>query len=236
MDADPCPWIDILFYAVKNYGAYFIAQPHIVASWSRRKIKRDAEHHLFTVASGTLKTQNYFNAVKKKLDPQVYTVFLHKELMGIYVLLFPVIKINVGNRIMLQIASKIRSLDPTMSHDLRYWLYLFVSLVLPRSLLRIARDMYLYVYTLVSKVEHNDEIVKTLKGLKREYSKGLQPALMGFLGYGNDTGGQRGDMGNHPVYQAQQPWKRAKLYARDFSNLKTIKLHNVSQGSRCKDA
>lgn len=174
VDADPCPWIDILFYAVKNYGAYFIAQPYIVASWSRRKIKKDAEHHLFTVASGILKTQNYFNAVKNKLDPQAFTAFLHKELMGIYVLLFPVIKMNVGNKIMLQIASIIRQLDLTMGCDFRYWLFLFISLVFPRSLLKVARDMYLYVYTLVSKVEHNDEIVRTLKGLEREYGKGRQ--------------------------------------------------------------
>ena len=169
INADPCPWIDILFYVTKNFGACIIAQPHVVASWSRREIAPNVEHHLFTLASGTLKSQNYFNALSRILSKQAYKKILHNQLMGIYVLLFPIIKINVGNRLTLQIASRIRSLDPTMSRDLRYWLYLFISLVFPRSLLRAARDMYLYMYTLVSKAEHNDEIVKTLKGLEREY-------------------------------------------------------------------
>ncbi len=169
VNADPCPWIDILFYVTKNFGACIIARPHVIASWSRRVIASGAEHHLFTIASGTLKSQNYFNALKRILRKQSYKKILHDQLMGIYVLLFPIIKINVGNKIMLQIASRIRSLDPAMNHDFRYWLYLFASFVFPRNLLKAARDIYLYVYALVSKVEHNDEIVKALKGLEREY-------------------------------------------------------------------
>ncbi len=42
IDTDPVPWIDVLFYSAKNLGAYFIAQPQIVAYWSRRKIKKNA--------------------------------------------------------------------------------------------------------------------------------------------------------------------------------------------------
>lgn len=170
--ADPCPWINILFYTAKNFGACVITKSHVIASWSRRERAPGAEHHLFTLASGTLKSQNYFNALNRILSKRAYKKVLHNQLMGIYILLFPVIKINVGNRRMLQIASKILALYPEMGKSMTYWVYLLSSFVFPRRILKIARDIYLYLYTVVSKPENNDKIVATLKSLEREYDEG----------------------------------------------------------------
>lgn len=169
--ADPCPWINILFYVAKKFGACIVAKPHVVASWSRRERAPGTEHHLFTLASGTLKSQNYFNALNRILTKRAYKKILHSQLMGIYVLLFPIITINVGNRRMLQIASKILVLYPEMGKSMMYWIYLFLSFVFPRSVLRFTRDVYLYLYTVVSKPENNSEIITTLKSLDREYGK-----------------------------------------------------------------
>lgn len=169
VDSDPAPWIKILFYMVKNFGACFIIQTHIIALWSRRKIKKNAKHHIFILINGKLRAENYFNAVKEKLNKGEYVAFLHNELMHLYVRLFPAIKVDVGNKIMLQMSVRIRSLDPTMKKSIVYWTYLFGALIIPRSLLRIIRDRWIYMYARFSKVDGNKQIVDTLRNLELRY-------------------------------------------------------------------
>lgn len=169
VDSDPAPWIEILFYMVKNFGACFITQQHIVAFWSRRKIKKNAKHHIFVLINGKLRAENYFNVVKEKLNKEEYSTFLHNELMHLYVRLFPVIKVNVGNKIMLQMSVRIRLLDPTMKKSFIYWIYLVGPLLVPRKFLEIVRNIYLYMYARFSKVDSNKQIADTLKDLELRY-------------------------------------------------------------------
>ncbi len=169
VDTDPVPGIDILFYAIENFGAYFITKPYIIACWSRRKIDNNAEHHFFTLISGKLRCENYLNAVKRKVSSEVYNAFLHTELMHLYVRLFPTIKLNVGNKKMLQISERICLLDPTMKKSIIYWVYFISALILPRTLLILVRDIYLHLYARFYKVNNNKEIVNTLKDLGVEF-------------------------------------------------------------------
>ena len=169
VDSDPAPWIEILFYMVKNFGACFIMQPYIIAFWSRRRIKKDAKHHIFLLINGKLRAENYFNVVKEKLNKGEYGTFLHDELMRLYVRLFPVIKVYAGNKIMLQMSVRIRLLDPTMKKNITYWTYLIGALIIPKILLRITRDVYIYMYARFSKVDGNKELVETLKDLELKY-------------------------------------------------------------------
>lgn len=169
VDSDPAPWIEILFHSVKNFGACFIRQAHIVASWSRRIIKQNTKHHIFVLIDGKLRAENYFNAIKKKLDIYDYNTFLHTELMTLYVTQFPGIKVHVGNKIMLQMAARIEALDPTMKENFAYWVFLFGALVVPRKILKFLRDMYVYIYARVAKVENNDKIIGILEALEQEY-------------------------------------------------------------------
>lgn len=169
VDSDPVPWIEILFYAIKNFGACFIAQKHIVASWSRRKIKKNTKHHIFTLIDGKLRSENYLNAVKNKISPEKYNFFLHNELLLLYVGLFPVIKAHVGNRIMLQMAARIRFLDPTMKSNITYWVYLIGSLIIPRILLTLFRDICVYMYGRFPGAGQYNDIEKELKKIEHDY-------------------------------------------------------------------
>ncbi len=169
VDADPYPWINILFYAVKKFGAYFVVDPQIVAIWSRRKIDRDTEHHIYSLVDGKLKSENYLNAVKDKLNKKDYTYFLHNELMIHYVNLFLAIKLHVGNNRMLNLARRIRALDLTMSKNINYWINLIMGLVIPRTLLMIARFVYLYQYGRFSKVDNYNQFVDRLKVLEKDF-------------------------------------------------------------------
>ena len=169
VNSDPAPWIETLFYMVKNFGACFVKQQYIVASWSRRKIKKNAKHHIFVLINGRLRAENYFNAVKEKLNKEEYSTFLHNELMGLYVRLFPAIKVDVGNKIMLQMSVRIRLLDSTMKKSIIYWTYLIGTLIIPRSLARIIRDIWIYMYARFSKVDGNKQIVDMLKDLELRY-------------------------------------------------------------------
>lgn len=168
INADPSPWIDILFYTAKNYGAYFIKRCHLIASWSRRT-KKNEDHGFYEPIEGKLKAENYFEVVKEKIDGAVYQRFLHKELMTIYVNLFPAIKVSVGNKKMLQISGRIRFLDQTMAKSIRYWAYFIPTVILPRSFLKIVKDVYILFYTRFSKVDNEKQIVNKLKGLEQEY-------------------------------------------------------------------
>lgn len=169
IDTDPAPWVEILFYMVKNFGACFIIQPHIVAFWSRRKIKKNTPHHVFTLIDGKLRSENYLNAIKKKINKEEYSIFLHNELIRLYVRIFPIIKAHVGNKIMIKMANRMRIIDGLMGKSITYWGYLVGALIFPRHLLRIARDVALYLYTKFSRVEDDKQIMITLKNLELEY-------------------------------------------------------------------
>lgn len=168
IDADPSPWINILFYVTKNYGAYFITRRHLIASWSRRT-KKNEDHGFYEPVEGKLKAENYFEAVRDKIDREAYQRFLHRELTTIYVNLFPAIKVSVGNKKMLQIASRIRFLDTTIRKSIGYWIYFIPTLILPRSFLKIVKDVYLFFYVRFSKVDNDEQIKNRLKELQRGY-------------------------------------------------------------------
>lgn len=169
IDTDPVPWINILFYSLKNYGGFFIIKPYIIANWSRRKIKKGDEHHVFTLINGKLRCEKYLNAVRKKISSDEYAVFLHYELMRIYVEWLPVIKFKVGNKLMLQMSARMCLLDSTMKKSILYWIYFIGALLLPRFLLKIMRDISIYMYSRFSRTENDKEIVNILKDLELKY-------------------------------------------------------------------
>lgn len=178
VNTDPSPFINYIFYTAKKYGACFIAKPYMVACWSRRRIKKNEDHHLFNVKNGKLKSENYFNALKEKLTKAEYDYFLHNELMMIYVLLFPVIKINVGNKILLEIAARVRIIDRTMIKSFIYWIFLVIAFIFPKFFIARIRDLFLGIYVRTSKVTGEKEIINTLKMLDKEfclYTKIKQP-------------------------------------------------------------
>lgn len=177
IDSDPVPEFEILFYVVKNYGACFLVNYHIIANWSRRKIKKNTKHHFFTLVNGKLRPENYFNAMRNKLDKDVYQKFLHNELMILYSNWLPLIKSNVGNEKMLQICSRICQLDPTMSKNIKYWINLTLALTLPMSFLVVVKDIYLYIYRSFSKEHDNQKIVEKLKGLEQGYYNARENVL-----------------------------------------------------------
>ncbi len=171
IDTDPASWIEILFYTAKNFGAYFIAQPHIVACWSRREMIENAEHHFYTLKNGKLMSENYFEAVKEKLHTQDYNAFLHRELIIMYVHLFPAIKVVAGNKKMHHINARMCELDPTMTKSITYWIYFIPALIAPRSVLAIFKEVYLYWYARFTKIDNNKEVIKRLKALESRYLK-----------------------------------------------------------------
>lgn len=171
VDSDPVPWINILFFVIKKFGGYFISKPHIIASWSRRKLYKDAEHHVFTLINGKLRSENYLEAVKDKISKREYNIFLHKELVLHYARLLLVIKLNIGNKKMLQMTQRICLLDPTIKRSITYWINLIGALILPKIALKLLRDIYLDLYSRLSKVKDSQKIVKILKKLELGYFK-----------------------------------------------------------------
>lgn len=168
-DTHQVPSIQVLFYVCKNYGAYFIKDSQIIASWSKWITNKKGHHLLYSLIDGKLPSEKYFNEIKKRLDSQKFSVFLHDQLMGIYVRRFPLVKLYVGGRNLLQLAARMRFLDPKIIKSVTYWTYLLLTLITPDIFIKITKGIYLYMYILFSKVENNKEIIASLKNLEHEY-------------------------------------------------------------------
>jgi len=164
--ADPAPWIEILFYVTEKFGACFIAKRNVVASWSRWQIDKNGGNRFYSLRNEKLKSESYFNAVQKKIDKKEYRIFLHNQLMLMFVNLLPVIKVVVGNKNMLELSKRIRLLDQTMKKSFVYWTYLIGALILPGFFLKFVKNTYLYIYIRLSKVDNEKEIINRLKELK----------------------------------------------------------------------
>jgi glycosyltransferase involved in cell wall biosynthesis len=170
VDSDPVPCIEVFFHVIRNYGAYFIAKQHMVASWSRREMKKNTQHHIYTLIQGKLRCEKYFEAVRKTVNKQTYRAFLQRELTHLFVIMFPIMKSSIGNKKILQISSRILLLDPTMRKSILFWAYLMVALLLPGNLLRILRDLFINLFARFSKVEGGERVYESIKNLEMEYS------------------------------------------------------------------
>ena len=169
IDSDPVPCIEILFDVIRNFGGYYIAKPHIAASWSRREFKKNEPHHFYVLIDGKLRFEQYLEVVKRNVNKETYAKFLHRELMNHCVLLFPVMKSLAGNKKTLQISSRICQLDPTMKKNVIFWTCLIIAFLLPGGILKVLRDTFLSLFARYSKVEGGDKIYATIRNLQLEY-------------------------------------------------------------------
>ncbi len=172
--AEPFWGIEIIFYTAKNYGAYLISKPHIIASWSKlRNYKKDF-HLLYSLINGALPSENYLNTVKKQLDTNSYDIFLHNQLMGLYVYMFLLVKLYVGNKNMLKLSARICSLYPKMKKSLVFWIFLFLAIILPKFFIKIIKNLYLHVYMRFSNCVNSQQIFTRFKKLEEKYNCFLQ--------------------------------------------------------------
>ena len=170
INCEPMSWIEILFYETKNYGAYFISKPYIIASWSQWRIRDNGHYQQYAVINGKLESENYFNVVKKYLDSKAYKMFLRNQLTEIYVRWFPIVKFYIGNKNMLQLVFRIRSLDPNITRTTTFWVYLIFALILPKICIKIIKNVYIIIYTSFSKIENSAQIIARLRRVNKEYS------------------------------------------------------------------
>lgn len=164
IDADPSPWIDIAFYVTKKFGGYFIRKRHVLAFWSRRT-KESEDHGFYMPVNGRLKAERYFSALNKKLSKREYRDFLFGEVQTIYGNLLPAIKVNVGNKNFAVVVRRMLQLTPQITRLPSFWLRFFLSVVTPRYVLRIVRDLYLSVLMHTAKVENEKELRSALGNL-----------------------------------------------------------------------
>ena len=170
INSEPMPFIEIMFDVVRNFGGCYIAKPYIAASWSRRELKKNEQHHLYALIDGKLRFEQYLEVVKRNVNAKTYALFVHRELMHIYVLLFPAMKATLGGKKILEISSRVLTLDPTMKKNVTFWICLIVALLLPGGLLKFLRDASLSLFERYSKVEGGEEIYTAIRNLQLEYA------------------------------------------------------------------
>lgn len=163
-------WIKILFFASKNWGAYFIAKQHIIASWSTWRTNEGQSNPLYSLIQGRLSSENYLNFIKEQLDKESYRKFLKTQLMGIYVKMFPAIKFYTGRKNMLQLSTRLRYLDRELENNISFWVYLAFALILPRFLLKLIKDLFFYKYSRFSKINNHKQLSDILRILNIKYA------------------------------------------------------------------
>lgn len=64
-----------------------------------------------------------------------------------------------------------------MKKSFAFWAYFFIALITPRFVLKFAREVYLYAYALLAKVDDNDQIVRKIQSLESHYLRSKQNVL-----------------------------------------------------------
>lgn len=136
-------WFPVLYWAAKEYGAYYIATPSVLASWSRWRPAKYRLHSLYSVVEGKLSGERFYDEVKKHLSRDAYEHFLSRKVFGTYVLMFPAVKYFTGSVNLLQLARRSITLAPNLRGSIIYWTYLFVSLIIPGPIWGVIRKWIL---------------------------------------------------------------------------------------------
>lgn len=166
---EPCSWIEILLYSTKRYGALFMADQQIVASWSRWRTDIDDHHVLFDVIDGKLQSERFFLVIKKLVTKEEYDIFLYQQLRKLYVDMFPAIKFFTGNNNLLQLSRRVRSLNKNVSKSPIFSVYLLLSLVTPRFVLGYIRNYFFTKFTKSTKTTIINEVSNRVQLLYKEY-------------------------------------------------------------------
>ncbi len=169
IDSDPFWVIKILFYTTKKWGGYFVAKPHLIASWSTWRVNKNNFNQIYSIIDGKLHSEPYFNFIKARLNKTSYEYFLHRQLMEIYILRFPAIKYYTGSNNTMLLSKRIRKLDGTFDSSLYFWIYYGLALILPRVALRFIKDVAFYKYSRFSKTKDDKGASRDLKKLEGEY-------------------------------------------------------------------
>lgn len=169
LTSEHAPWMEILLYIVKKYGGYFDSTIYIAAVWSTWRNRSDGLHPVYNLINGKLEAENYFNIVKKNIGKSEYEEFLHTQLMGMYVRLFPLIKVLGGNKNLLNFSKRIRIIDSRMERNVRYWTYLYLSLFLPKIAIKIVKNLFLYYYMKKLEVKNKQVIISRLEKIEMLY-------------------------------------------------------------------
>lgn len=172
IDSGLMPWVDILFYNIKNYGGYFISKPHIIASWSEWVMRKNEPHHLYSLQNGKLAYEAQYDYIQSKLAPMEYKKFLRSRLMKSFILILPAIKVYVGQKDMQKVIKRIKILDPEIDKNYTYWIFYLSASIIPRPILKIMKYYYFKLYVKSLKIQ-DKKIMQKLQNLYQDY----QPIL-----------------------------------------------------------
>jgi glycosyltransferase involved in cell wall biosynthesis len=145
LNADYIPWFQFLFYAIKKWGGYYHAEYGMISSWSEWRFIPDVEvYPLYGVQNGKLRVEQFFEEVKKRLEKESYTTFLHDQLLFIYVRRLIAVKYCTGNRNVVNMVRRILELSPEFRTSLFFWINASIAFIAPSFLLSFVRKLFLY--------------------------------------------------------------------------------------------
>lgn len=175
IDSQHAPWIEMLLFVTKKYGAEYINKQHVVASWSEDASKKNTYYSQYSLIQGKLEAENYFDHVRTYLDKESYERFLYQQLQSVYVRFFPLIKYYVGTNNFRCISRRIREICPAIARHIDYWVWYAIALVIPVSVWGSLRRIYLFLYMRMLKVDHAHEVMRRIRELENDIISFYQP-------------------------------------------------------------
>lgn len=136
-DSELIPWFKICFQSITKRGGYFDSNYYIVASWSHQAI-----HPVYYVRDGKLTFETYYDELRKLAGESYYRKALYKQL-EVSVNNLPTIKYNSNNSNLLQYAKRILELNPSYKISVKFYTLLILAYILPKSILKIVRYVYI---------------------------------------------------------------------------------------------
>lgn len=181
--SEHAPWIDMLLYALTKFGGSFIKEPYVAASWSTWRNKLDGQHPVYSLAHGRLEAEEYFQVIRRYVPLDVYARYVHEQCMQIYVRIFPIIKILIGNAAFLRLVRRVTYIDPSMTYSLRFWFYAVCSILFPSFALVSLRNAFRWMFMRVSAIPQSDAKLGQYRKTEMEFIKSARLKLDAYPHY-----------------------------------------------------
>lgn len=126
------PWFLVLHKCVSKSGGYLLSKHYLMTAWSR------PSGSFYVLVDGRFKFERYYDEISKLVNKEYYKYFLKAELKPI-IMVMPAAKLHTSFKNLLNYAKRIIDLSPDYKYSFIFWLYFFLSLLMPKFILRFIR-------------------------------------------------------------------------------------------------
>jgi hypothetical protein len=159
-------WFPLICQTVKHYGGYFVSDIYVVIHWSVPNI--GSTYEAYKVRNSVLDLEPLLNYCLKNAEYQDKGT-VNKLVLSKYIPNIPSIKLYTDNGNCLRFVFRLCVLEHSFAYDLRLWILLLCSLILPKKSLVFIRSLQHSTIDMFYAVPNKKKIYQRYMYLKKKY-------------------------------------------------------------------